>query len=136
MKSTINSARTYCEQQLEQGGDRPLPRSEEPFYEDLGYGAAIDVVSSRPDYRLTWGILKDAMDGLWDFLVIEGRYVECEFDIYYGELDLVGRGTVKEAPETQKTGNARRIWKKESGQPPGVMFGFLHHHHAKAQATS
>ena len=108
LQSTINSARTYCDQQLEHGGDRPLPRSEDPFHEDLGYGAAIDVVSSRPDHRLTWGILKDAMEGLWGFLVIGGRYVECEYDIYHGELDLVGRGTIKEAPKAPETGIARR----------------------------
>lgn len=98
--STINSARIYCEQKLEQGGDGPLPKSEDPFHEDLGYGAAINVVPSRPDYRLTWGILKGAMDGLWEFLVIEGRYVESEFDICHGALGLVGRGTIREAPET------------------------------------
>lgn len=138
LQSTINSARTYCEQQLEHGGDRPLPRSEEPFLEDLGYGAAIDVVSARPDYRLTWGILKDAMQGLWDFLVIEGRHVECEFDIYHGVLDLVGRGTLKEAPEAPETGIERRSRKrkKELGNSPGAMFDFLHHDNAKAQANS
>lgn len=100
MRNTINSARTYCEQQLEQEGDGPLPRSEDPFREDLGYGAAIYVVSSQPDHRLTWGILKDAMNGLWGFLVLEGRYVESEFDICHGESDLVGRGTIREVPET------------------------------------
>lgn len=110
IRSTINSARTYCEQQLEQGGDSQLPRNEDPFHEDLGYGAAINVVSSRPDHRLTWGILKDAMDGLWEFLVVEGRYVESEFDIYHGALDLVGRGTIREAPET---GLARQSRKRE-----------------------
>lgn len=110
IRSTVNSARSYCEQQIEREGDGPLPRTEDPFHEDLGYGAAIDVVSSRPDHRLTWGILKNAMDGLWGFLVEEGRYVESEFDICHGTLDLVGRGTVSEAPGT---GAARRSRKRE-----------------------
>lgn len=100
VRNTVNSARAYCEQQLEQGGDGPLPRDEEPFHEDLGYGAVIRVVPSRPDHRLTWGVVKDAMDGLWQFLVVEGRYVESEFDICHGELDLLGRGTIKESLET------------------------------------
>ena len=104
---------------MEQEGDGPLPRSEEPFHEDLGYGAVIEVVSSRPDHRLTWGILKDAMNGLWEFLVIDGRYVESEFDIYHGALDLVGRGTIREAPETEL---ARRSRKRESGTLPGAVF--------------
>lgn len=108
MRSTVNSARTYCEQQLQHEGDGPLPISEDPFREDLGYGAEIEVVSSRPDHRLTWGILKDAMDGLWEFLVVEGRYVECEFDICYGSLDLVGRGRIRDAPETSLARQSRR----------------------------
>ncbi len=108
MRSTVNSARTYCEQQLEHEGDGPLPISEDPFREDLGYGAAIEVVSSRPDHRLTWGILKDAMDGLWEFLVVQGRYVECEFEICYGNLDLVGRGRIRDAPETRLARQSRR----------------------------
>lgn len=112
MRSTINSARDYCEQQLEQEGDVPLPRSEEPFHEDLGYGAAIEVASSRPDHRLTWSILEDAMNGLWDFLVIEDRSVESEFYIHHGALGLVGRGIIREAP---KTGLARRTRKRELG---------------------
>ena len=97
--STINSARDYCEQQLVQKGDGPLPRNEDPFHEDLAYGAAIDVLSSQPNHRLTWGILKDSMEGLWEFLVVDGRFVESEFDIYHGTLDLVARGTIREAPE-------------------------------------
>lgn len=108
LRSTILSARVYCEEQLEQGGDGPLPRKQDLFHEDLGYGAAINVVSARPDRRLTWGILKDAMDGLWEFLVVEGRYVECEFDICYGSLDLVGRGRIRDAPETSLARQSRR----------------------------
>lgn len=118
-RSTINSARTYCEQQLEREGDGPLPISEDPFHEDLGYGAVIDVVSSRPDHRLTWSILRDAMDGLWGFLVLEGRYVESEFDICYGELNLVGRGTIKEAPVTEPSSQSR---KREASGSSGSMF--------------
>lgn len=119
MLSTINSARNFCEQQLEHWGDGPLPRSEDPFHEDLGYGAAIDVVSSRPDYRLTWGILRDAMDGLWGFLVLEGRYVESEFDICYGGLDLVGRGTIREAPVMEISSQSR---KREASDASSSMF--------------
>ena len=119
MRSTINSARAYCEQHLEQGRDRPLPRSEDPFHEDLGYGAAIDIVSARPDHRLTWGMVKNAMDGLWEFLVVEGRYVESEFDICHGALDLVGRGTIREVPETE---SARESRKTENGDPTVSIF--------------
>ena len=98
--NTIISAREYCERQLEREGDIPLPVSQEIFHEDLGYGAAINVVPSRPKYGITWGILKDAMDGLWEFLVEENRYVESDFDIYHGILGLVGRGTVRGTVET------------------------------------
>lgn len=111
MRNTIISARAYCEQELEQGGDGPLPRRQDPFQEDLGYGVAIDVVSARPDHRLTWGILKDVMDGLWEFLVVEGRYVESEFSICHGSLNLVGRGTISGTP---KTGFARESQKRET----------------------
>ena len=70
-------------------------------------GAAIDVVSARPDYRLTWVILRNAMEGLWEFLVVDGRYMECEFDIYHGALDLVGRGTIRDAPQDPNTDVSR-----------------------------
>ena len=99
MRDTIIGARDYCEQQLEKHeGDKPLPQSQDPFQEDLGYGAAIDIVSTRPDHPLTWSILKDVMDGLWDFLVMEGHFLESEFHIYHAALDLVGSGTIREAP--------------------------------------
>ena len=100
MIKTINAARDFCEQQLEEKGDCPLYPDWEPFKEDLDYGAAVTVFSSRPDRRLTWSIVKDAMEGLWTFLVIDGRFVESEFDIHHGPLGLVGRGTVEDAPET------------------------------------
>ena len=119
MHNTINSALGYCEQQLEQEGDSPLPRSEDPFHEDLGFGAAIDVVSARPDHRMTWGILKNAMDGLREFLVEDGRYVECEFDICHSLWDLVGRGTIKEAPETEF---ARQSRKRAASDDVGPVF--------------
>ena len=112
IRNTIIGVRDYCEEQLEQGGDDPLPRSEDPFQEDLGYGAAIDVVSARPDHHLTWGILKDAMDGLWEFLVLNHRFQESEFQIYHGALSLVGRGTLQEAPVT---GLEREAQKKRKG---------------------
>ena len=108
MHNTINSALAYCSQQLEQEGDGPLPRSEDPFHEDLGYGATINVVSARPDHRMTWGILKNAMDGLWNFLIVDGRHVECEFDICHSMWDLVGRGTIREAPETRPARQSRK----------------------------
>ena len=95
IRSTVNSACTHCDQQLGQEGDGPLPRSEDAFYEDLGCGAAINVVSSRPGHRLTSGILKDAMNGLWELLVVEGRYMESKFNIYHGRCL-----TIREAPET------------------------------------
>ncbi|KAL9065956.1 MAG: hypothetical protein Q9161_007871 [Pseudevernia consocians] len=122
MRNTVNSARTYCEQQLQHEGDGPLPISEDPFHENLGYGAAINVVSSRPDHRLTWGILKDAMNGLWGFLVLQGRYLECEFDICHGEVDLVGRGTIREAPET---GLARQSRKRKFSDSSGLVYTLI-----------
>lgn len=119
MRKTIISARAYCEQELEQGGDDPLPRRQDPFQEDLGYGVAINVVSARPDHRLTWGILKDVMDGLWEFLIVEGRYVESEFKICHGSLNLVGRGTISETP---KTGFGGESQKRESGDGRAQLF--------------
>ena len=108
MIKTINGAREFCEQQLEEKGDCPLFPDWEPFKEDLGYGTAVTVFSSRPDRLLTWSIVKDAMEGLWEFLVIDGRFVESEFDIYHGRLGLVGRGTVEDVPETGLARQRRR----------------------------
>ena len=108
IRNTIISARIYCEEQLERKGDSPLPRSHDPFREDLGYGAAIDVFSVRPNHRLTWGILKDAMDGLWEFMVVDSRYQESEFHIYHGTLDLVGRGRITDAPVTASESKVRK----------------------------
>lgn len=93
MANTIKSARKWCELEIESGGG-PLPYNEEPFLEDLGYGAAIKVTSARPDHRLTWRILKEAMQGLWDYLILQGHPVEAEFDITHAVWNLVGRGTI------------------------------------------
>ena len=117
MSRTIDSGRDYCEQQLEKEGDGPLPPYEEPFTEDLGYGTAITVFSSRPDRRLTWSIVKDAMEGLWTFLVIDSRYVESEFEIYHLLLGLVGRGTIRDAP---KTGLALQSRKRGASDSRGL----------------
>lgn len=53
----------------------PLPRTEDPFRDDLGYGAAIFIASVKVRDRITWGILKGITQGLWNFLVEEGRYM-------------------------------------------------------------
>lgn len=100
MTKTIIGARDFCEQQLEEEGDGPLPPDCEPFKENLGYGIEITVFSSRPDRRLTWRVVKDAMEGLWTFLVVDGRFVESEFDVHHGPLGLVGRGTIGNVLET------------------------------------
>ena len=64
----------YCSLQIERCGDVTLPHTEDPFDDDLGYGAAIHVVSTNPKNRLTWGILNDTIQGLWDILVEANRY--------------------------------------------------------------
>ena len=56
----------------------PLPSTEDPFDDDLGYGAAIHVVSTNVRHRLTWGILNAVMQGLWDFLIEGRRFLVCE----------------------------------------------------------
>ena len=58
----------------------PLPITEDPFNDDLGYGAAIHVVSTNVRNRLTWSILKDIMQGLWNFLVDANRYLVRELE--------------------------------------------------------
>ena len=68
----------YCELQIQHSGDVPLPATEDPFDDDLGYGAAICVVSTNVRYRLTWGILMGVLQGLWDFLVDANRYLVSE----------------------------------------------------------
>lgn len=52
----------------------PLPIAEDPFEDDLGYGAVIHVVSTNVRFRLTWGILVGILQGLWDVLVDANRY--------------------------------------------------------------
>lgn len=61
--------------EIARSGDMPLPTTEDPFEDDLGYGAAIHVVSTDPRHRLTWLILKGIMQGLYDFLIAQGRFV-------------------------------------------------------------
>ncbi|CAD6579415.1 MAG: hypothetical protein ASARMPRED_009124 [Alectoria sarmentosa] len=97
MQHTIDAALKYCEAQLESSGDVPLPLTEDPFNDDLGYGAAIQVVSTKPHHRMTWGILKGVIQGLWNFLVEDGLYLDAEFHVSYANLGTVGRGTIIEA---------------------------------------
>ena len=69
---------SYCDMQVQtEGDDVVLPQSEDPFDDDPGYGAAIYVASSKVRHRLTWGILKGTMQGLWDFLIKRERYMVC-----------------------------------------------------------
>ena len=117
MIKTLIGARDYCEEHLKEKGDGPLFPYWEPFKEDLGYGTAITVFSTRPDRRLTWSIVKDAMEGLWTFLVVDGRFVESEFDIHHEPLGLVGRGSVEDAPET---GLARQQRKRGASDSLGL----------------
>ncbi|CAF9924927.1 hypothetical protein IMSHALPRED_006329 [Imshaugia aleurites] len=99
MRDTIDAARRYCNLQLERSGDVPLPLTEDPFHDDLGYGAAIHVVSTKPRNRLTWGILKGVMQGLWEFLVEQGRFMEADFHVLYANMGFVGRGSITTAPQ-------------------------------------
>jgi hypothetical protein len=100
MHDSINAAREYCSQQIATGAKGVLPRSEDPFDENLGYGIAIIIVSARPDHRLTWSVLDDILRGMWIFLVVEGRYIEAMFDIVDARWDLVGRGLVEPVEPT------------------------------------
>ena len=69
---------SYCELKILTSGDGILPVTEDPFDDDLGYGAAIHVVSTNVRFRLTWGILMGILQGLWDFLVVADRYLVSE----------------------------------------------------------
>lgn len=95
MANTISSAYKYCDLMAEQGGGA-LPYDEDPFLEDLGYGAEITAVSARPDLRLTWEILKCAMQGLWNYLIIGSHFMEAEFEIKLPEVEdmIIGRGSI------------------------------------------
>ena len=97
MMQTINAAKVFCQAQIDAGGST-LPRDEDPFKDDLGYGAAITVASVKPNSPLTWEILKNVMQGLWNYLIIDGRYVEAEFDVWHGDQLRVGRGMIEAAP--------------------------------------
>lgn len=76
----IDGHNRYCDLQLERTGNVPLPHTEDPFIDDLGYGAAIHVVSTNITHRLTWRILTWIMEGLWGFLVEGERNVVRELE--------------------------------------------------------
>lgn len=99
MQHTIDAARNYCDLQIEMSGDGPLPQTEQPFHDDLGYGASIYVVAVKPRRPITWVLLKGIIQGLWDVLVVGGRYKEAEFHVFYANMGSVGRGTITEAPK-------------------------------------
>ncbi|KAL2052772.1 hypothetical protein ABVK25_007012 [Lepraria finkii] len=95
--STVGAAQDFVQDHVEEGSKGALDPSNDPFEEDLGYGAKIRVVSVRPDNRMTWEILQDTMQGLWNFLVVDRHHVEADFEITtwaFGE-QLVGRGSIE-----------------------------------------
>lgn len=96
LRVTIGFALEYCEMQVAAGSTGPLPLDEDPFIENQGWGTAIQVVSARPDDRLTWEILDETMQSLWQFLIVEGHSSEVEFEIFREKL--VGRGMVESQP--------------------------------------
>ena len=75
---SANGRASYCKLQLQRSGDVPLSISEDPFDDDLGYGAAIHIVSTNVKSRLTWGILMAVLQGLWDFLVAANSFKESD----------------------------------------------------------
>ena len=98
MRYTIGAIRQYTIRQVEAGSRGPLPWDEDPFIEDRGWGAAIRIFSAQPNQRLTWRALKEAAQGLWEFLILQGRFVEAEFNIMDGSWKIVGRGVIESAP--------------------------------------
>lgn len=56
---------------------------------------SIRLAQSRYPRRLTFGMVRDAMQGLWDVLVGGERFVACSFQIWDEEKGYVGDGSLK-----------------------------------------
>ncbi len=109
LTNTVRSARRYCDYHVDAGSRGPLPWDEDPFIEDLGWGARITIMSARPAHRITWKVLLETMRGLWDYLIQGGHFMEAEFDIMNGGWGLVGRGKIE---STEKLpGRGRGSWR-------------------------
>ncbi|KAL2043116.1 hypothetical protein N7G274_004176 [Stereocaulon virgatum] len=91
MGETILAAYNFIRFAISHHGDGDLPPQEDPFLMDEHYGASIRAVSA-PGHKLTWGILKGAIVGLHDALFLAGKYVTASFEIWDGNVALVGRG--------------------------------------------
>ena len=97
---TLNDAQTYCEWQIDAGSKGILPRQEDPFLVDHGWGAAVSISSANPRRRLTWLLLMEILDGLWEYLIVGKHFMETEFEIGDDESGiLIGSGAVDVAPK-------------------------------------
>ena len=107
LRYTLVGVRDFCADMIASGATGELPLSRDPFDEDYGYGVRIVISSARPDRRITWSLLRDTLEGLWDYLVIDERFREVEFDIIYSIYGLLGRGRIETSQPWDLTSKQR-----------------------------
>ena len=93
MSFTLSSAYNDITSTIASKGDSILPRSEDPFVYDKGYGAVI-VIHSAAGRHLTWSLVEGAVVGLHNGLYMRGRYRASEFWMWDGPVRLVGSGEI------------------------------------------
>ena len=83
--------------------DLPLQPDDEPYKSDPYWtGCFLGVIAWPPpqpprfiiEYHLTYGVVENVLQGLWEFLYMGNRFVEAAFEVIDDHWGLVGLGKV------------------------------------------
>ena len=127
MSSIIRSAYNDITSTIASKGDSILPKSEDPFVYNKGYGAYIAVHSAKGQH-LTWSLLEGAVVGLHNGLYLRERYRASEFWVWDGPVRLVGVGEMGSAVvgtngTVRWTGTAIEGKANGNGDGSGILVG-------------
>ena len=84
----LQSVHSFCSREVLRGGDRRLPRDQDPLRRIL-FGADL-VGASWPAHHMTYSILKNIMRGLLDVLVVGEEDLEATFEVWDEGIAIAG----------------------------------------------
>ena len=94
MRKTILATYNFIWGIISAEGDTDLPPQEDPFVFNQHHGASI-VASSIGGHKLTWGLVKGAVLGLYNALYLKGMYKTASFELWDGSQGKVGEGFLR-----------------------------------------
>ncbi|KAK3169843.1 hypothetical protein OEA41_009227 [Lepraria neglecta] len=89
LQGVLQSVHSFCSREILRGGDRRLPRDQDPFRRII-FGADLVVITSWPAHHMTYGVLKNIIRGLLDVLVVGEEDLEATFEVWDEGVAIAG----------------------------------------------